>query len=43
MNSRLGVTATTDIAVLAGVGPCDVIFKCASASILDFGFRISDF
>jgi hypothetical protein len=27
----------------SGVGPCDVPFRYASASILDFGFRISDF
>jgi hypothetical protein len=46
--------ATTDMAVLPGVlgcsfdglrtgSPCDVPFRYASASILDFGFRISDF
>jgi hypothetical protein len=27
----------------SGVGPCDVPFRYVSASILDFGFRISDF
>jgi hypothetical protein len=27
----------------SGVGSCDVPFRYASASILDFGFRISDF
>jgi len=53
MNSRPGVTVTTDMAVLLGVlgcsfdrlrtgGPCDVPFRYASAPILDFGFRISD-
>ena len=27
----------------SGVGPCDVPFRYASASIVDLGFRISDF
>ena len=46
--------ANTDMAVLPGVlgcsfdklrtgSPCDVPFRYVSASILDFGFRISDF
>jgi hypothetical protein len=52
MNSCLGVTATTDMAVFlselealragslasSDVGPCDVPFRCGSASISDFGF-----
>jgi hypothetical protein len=48
------LAATVDMAVLPGVlgcsfgrlrtsSPCDVPFRYASASILDFGFRISDF
>jgi hypothetical protein len=48
------LAATADMRVLPGVlgcsfdrlrtgGPCDVLFKYASASIFDFGSRISDF
>jgi hypothetical protein len=54
MNLRLGVTATADMVIIPGVrGPsfawlrtsslCDVPFRYASASIVDLGFRISDF
>ena len=54
MNSRLGVTATADMCVLPGVLGCSFValrtssrcyvpFRYASASILDFRFRISDF
>ena len=43
MNHLLRPRIWTSFLASSGVGPCDVPFRYASASILDFGFRISDF
>ena len=43
MNSRPGVTATTDMAVLPGVLGCQPLRRTVQVSLgFDLGFRISD-
>ena len=43
MNNLLRSRIWTSFPASSGVGPCDVPFRYASASIFDFGSRISDF
>jgi hypothetical protein len=44
MNSRLGVTATMDMAALPGVLGCRLLRRTIQVRLgFNFGFRISDF